>query len=211
MSVLSVTEEGVLDLRGMGGFIPYAAVEELVKKTGKITVTADPEAVRLLRLWAERRGYTVEVRSEDRIVIRRAAPAAPAAAEAPAAPAATAEAVAALTLPVDKSGWDVQLSQKLSEARFIINVVLSAPIVYRGPAGTPEFRAAIGGDGPYLLRVQLAGADYFLVIRGGRVVAGSQLGAPINPDQAENIIKTLFEDSSILVTIYDLSRVKDLS
>jgi len=203
MTLLNVTEEGILDLREMGGFIPYAAVEELVKKTGRIIVTADPEAVRLLRLWAERRGYNVEVVSEDRIVIRRPA------AQAAVASTAPAEAAAPLLLPVDRSGWDSQLSQKLSEARFIINVVLGAPIVYRGPAGTPEFRAAIGGDGPYLLRVQLTGADYFLVIRGGRVVAGAQLGAPINPDQAENITRTLFEDSGIHVTIYDISRIKN--
>jgi hypothetical protein len=199
MSFLDVTEEGILDLRGMGGFIPYTAVEELVKKTGKIAVAADAEAIRLLRRWAERRGYRVEVASEDRIVISK-----PAATPAPTAAAPPTH----VTIPIEKKSWDMQWSQKLSEVKFIINVVLGAPIIYRGPVRTPEFRAAISGEGPYLLRVQLAGADYFLMIRGGRVVAGAQLGVPINPDQAENIIKTVFEDGEVQVTIYNISSIE---
>ncbi|ABM80123.1 hypothetical protein [Hyperthermus butylicus] len=192
-----MVEETVLELTGMGGFIPYSTIENLVRKTGKIIVSLDADAVPLVEKWARRRGYAVEHLGEGKL--RILSPAEAAAAKPQAVP-------ARVEAPVlEPSAWDGELARRLADISYVLSIVLRAPIIYRGPVNLPDFRAALTSKGPILLRVQLNATDYFLLIRDGRVVAAAQLGAELNPEQAKNILDHVFEKGDMIVTVYNLS------
>ncbi len=203
--------ETVLDYRGMGPFLPYATIEKALREMGAVRLRVDPEVADVLAVWARRRGYTVEL-AEDTIVVSLA-PELTEAIPAKEAEAAAGEAVAveAQAPPVPQVSikaseeWRSDISERLADVVFVIEAVLRAPILYRGPVSTKEFASAIGGD-KVLVRVQLNGQDYFLYIERGAVKAASQIGAPLTPKQAETVVEQMLS-ANPTVTVYDASKL----
>ena len=187
--------ESVLDLRGMGGFIPYWSIEDLVKKTGEAVISVDDAVEKLIEIWARRRGYTVERLGKALLRIR-----------------AGGGVVEVLkpreeVLRVSEKEWDSEFSQKLSDISRIVEVVLKAPILYRGRADREELTKIVKRPGTLLLRFHVGPADYFFVARGSVVIAAAKLGAPLSPAQAKSILETALKDKNVSVTIYDVSTI----
>jgi hypothetical protein len=195
----------------MGPFLPYATIEKALREMGAVRLRVDPEVADVLAVWARRRGYTVEL-AEDTIVVSLA-PELTEAIPAKEAEAAAGEAVAveAQAPPVPQVSikaseeWRSDISERLADVVFVIEAVLRAPILYRGPVSTKEFASAIGGD-KVLVRVQLNGQDYFLYIERGAVKAASQIGAPLTPKQAETVVEQMLS-ANPTVTVYDASKL----
>lgn len=207
--------EAVLDYRGMGPFLPYAAIEKALREMGAVRLRVDPEVADVLAVWAKRRGYTVEL-AGDMVVVSLAPELAAEATEA--VPAREAEvaageaaAVEAHAPPVPQTSirvseeWRSDISERLADVVFVIEAVLRAPILYRGPVSTKEFASAVGGD-KVLVRVQLNGQDYFLYIERGVVKAASQIGASLTPKQAETVVEQVLS-ANPTVTVYDASKL----
>jgi len=187
--------ESVLDLRGMGGFIPYWSIEDLVKKTGEAVISVDDAVERLIEIWARRRGYTVERLGRALLRIR-----------------AGGGVVEALkpreeVLSVSEKEWDSELSQKLSDISRIVEVVLKAPILYRGRVNKEEIARIVKRPGTLLIRFHVGAVDYFFVAKGSAIIAAAKLGAPLSPAQARSILETVLKDKDVSVTIYDVSTV----
>ncbi len=204
--------ETILDYRGMGPFLPYAAIEKALREVGSLRLRVDPEVADVLATWAKRRGYVVEV-VEDTVVISLAPEIAEAAPVREVAEAAAEESLAVETqappmpqvsIKVSEE-WRKDISERLADIVFVIEAVLRAPILYRGPISTNEFASAIGGD-RVLVRVQLSGQDYFLYIERGAVKAASQIGASLTPKQAETIVEQMLSENPT-VTVYDASKL----
>ena len=203
--------ETILDYRGMGPFLPYAAIEKALREVGSLKLRVDPEVADVLAVWAKRRGYVVEV-VEDAVVVSLVPEIAEAAPVREAAEETAEEALAVEAQPPApqvsikvSEEWRSDISERLADIVFVIEAVLRAPILYRGPISTNEFASAIGGD-KVLVRVQLSGQDYFLYIERGAVKAASQIGASLTPKQAETIVEQMLSENST-VTVYDASKL----
>ena len=206
--------EAVLDYRGMGPFLPYAAIEKALREMGAVRLRVDPEVADVLAVWAKRRGYTVEL-AGDMVVVSLAPELAAEATEAvparEAEVAAGAAAVEAQAPSVPQTSirvgeeWRSDISERLADVVFVIEAVLRAPILYRGPVSTKEFASAVGGD-KVLVRVQLNGQDYFLYIERGVVKAASQIGASLTPKQAETVVEQVLSANPTM-TVYDASKL----
>ncbi len=187
-------DSSVLDLRGMGGFIPYWSIEDLVKKTGEAVVNVDDAVERLIEIWARRRGYSVEKLGKALLRIKAGG-----------APVTTIVREEALNVAEDK--WDNELAQKLSDISRIVEVVLKAPILYRGRADKAEIAKIVKRPGVLLLRFHIGASDYFFVSKEATIVAAAKLGAPLSPAQARSVLEAAFKDKNVSVTIYDISSV----
>ena len=206
--------EAVLDYRGMGPFLPYAAIEKALREMGAVRLRVDPEVADVLAVWAKRRGYTVEL-AGDMVVVSLAPELAAEATEAvparEAEVAAGAAAVEAQAPSVPQTSirvgeeWRSDISERLADVVFVIEAVLRAPILYRGPVSSKEFASAVGGD-KVLVRVQLNGQDYFLYIERGVVKAASQIGASLTPKQAETVVEQVLSANPTM-TVYDASKL----
>lgn len=187
-------EDSVLDLRGMGGFIPYWSIEDLVKKTGEAVVSVDDAVERLVEIWARRRGYAVEKLGKSLLRIRAGG---------------VVETVRPReeVLSVSEKKWDSELAQKLSDISRIVEVVLKAPILYRGRVDEGELVKIVKRPGTLLLRFHVGAADYFFVVRESVIIAAAKLGAPLSPAQARSILETALKDKNVSVTIYDVSTI----
>ena len=189
-------DSGVLDLRGMGGFIPYWSIEDLVKKTGEAVINVDDAVEKLIEIWARRRGYSVERIGKALLRIRVSG-----GAEAVAKP--REEEI----LGVSEDKWDADLAQKLSDISRIVEVVLKAPILYRGRADRAELAKIVKRPGVLLLRFHIGASDYFFVSKEATIVAAAKLGAPLSPAQAKNVLEAALKDRNVSVTVYDISAV----
>jgi len=198
----------------MGPFLPYAAIEKALREMGAVRLRVDPEVADVLAVWAKRRGYTVEL-AGDMVVVSLAPELAAEATEAvparEAEVAAGAAAVEAQAPSVPQTSirvgeeWRSDISERLADVVFVIEAVLRAPILYRGPVSTKEFASAVGGD-KVLVRVQLNGQDYFLYIERGVVKAASQIGASLTPKQAETVVEQVLSANPTM-TVYDASKL----
>jgi len=189
-------DSGVLDLRGMGGFIPYWSIEDLVKKTGEAVVNIDEAVERLIEIWARRRGYSVERIGKALLRIRAGG---------------GVEAAAKLReeeiLGVSEEKWDAELAQKLSDISRIVEVVLKAPILYRGRVDRAELAKIVKRPGALLLRFHIGASDYFFVSKEATIIAAAKLGAPLSPAQAKSVLEAALKDRNVSVTVYDISAV----
>ncbi|OWJ55435.1 hypothetical protein [Pyrodictium delaneyi] len=201
--------ENSLELRGMGPFIPYNLIEKLIRRTGEAIVDVDKEAVSVVERWAAKRGYSIKRLNDYRIRISIVAGAAAkletVQAKAPARPQAAEEKM--FKLVVDEKKWSKEMSEKLANVTYVIETVLRAPILYRGPLAGADFVAALSRKKLVLLRISVDNSDYFIAADNGRVVAAAQLGMPLNPEQVKNVIESLRGRSDVLVTIYDISSI----
>jgi hypothetical protein len=191
---VSSASEAILNLRGMGAFIPYARIEDLVRKTGEAVIAVDESALNLVRLWAKKRGYGVTQVSPG--VLRITASAMPAT-----------EVAEELLLEIADREWDSELSKKLSDISTVVEIVLKAPILYRGRIDKAEIGRIVRRKGTLLLRFHIGASDYFFAVRDARVVAAASVGAPLNPVQARNVLQTALKDKNASITIYDISSV----
>ncbi len=187
-------DTSVLDLRGMGGFIPYWSVEDLVKKTGEAIINVDEAVEKLIEIWARRRGYSVERIGKALLRIRAGG---------------TVEIPKPREeiLSVSEDKWDAELAQKLSDISRIVEVVLKAPILYRGRADRAELSKIVKRPGALLLRFHIGASDYFFVSKEAMVVAAAKLGAPLSPAQARSVLETALKDRNVSVTVYDIGSI----
>ncbi|BEP16790.1 hypothetical protein PYJP_01420 [Pyrofollis japonicus] len=192
---MSSASEAILNLRGMGAFIPYARIEDLVRKTGEAVIAVDESALNLVRLWAKKRGYGVTQVSPG--VLRITASAMPA----------TEEVAEELLLEIADREWDSELSKKLSDISTVVEIVLKAPILYRGRIDKAEIGRIVRRKGTLLLRFHIGASDYFFAVRGARVIAAASVGAPLNPMQARNVLQTALKDKNASITVYDISSI----
>ncbi len=188
-------DASVLDLRGMGGFIPYWSIEDLVKKTGEAVINVDEAVEKLIEIWARRRGYSVERLGKALLRIKAGG---------------TVESFKPREeeiLGVSEDKWSNDLSQKLSDISRIVEVVLKAPILYRGRADRAELAKIVKRPGTLLLRFHIGASDYFFVSKEATIIAAAKLGAPLSPAQAKSVLEAALKDRSVSVTIYDISAV----
>ena len=188
-------DSGVLDLRGMGGFIPYWSIEDLVKKTGEAVINVDDAVEKLIEIWARRRGYSVERLGKALLRIKAGG---------------TVEVLKPREeeiLGVSEDKWDTGLAQKLSDISRIVEVVLKAPILYRGRADRAELAKIVKRPGVLLLRFHIGASDYFFVSKEATIIAAAKLGAPLSPAQAKSVLESALKDRSVSVTVYDISAV----
>ena len=187
-------DTSVLDLRGMGGFIPYWSIEDLVKKTGEAVINVDDAVEKLIEIWARRRGYSVERIGRALLRIRAGG---------------TVEIPKPREeiLSVSEDKWDNELAQKLSDISRIVEVVLKAPILYRGRADRAELAKIVKRPGALLLRFHIGASDYFFVSKEETIIAAAKLGAPLSPAQAKSVLETALKDKNVSVTVYDISAV----
>ena len=188
-------DSGVLDLRGMGGFIPYWSIEDLVKKTGEAVINVDEAVEKLIEIWARRRGYSVERIGRALLRIR------------------VGGGIEALKpreeeiLGISEDKWDADLAKKLSDISRVVEVVLKAPILYRGRADRAELAKIVKRPGVLLLRFHIGASDYFFVSKEATIIAAAKLGAPLSPAQARSVLEAALKDRNVSVTIYDISAV----
>ncbi|RUM47106.1 MAG: hypothetical protein DSY37_03670 [Hyperthermus sp.] len=182
----------VLDLRGFRGLIPYRVVERMVADKGDVVVYVDPVGLPLLRLWAAAHGFRVEVHGEGtlRLIhsqgVRLKAPR-EGEAEAP-------------SLVIDVHNWDRRYSERLADINYIMNNVLRSKPIFRGKLSTASNAVFAGKD--LLLRVTVGGVDYFMAIRDLKVYAAAQLGNPLSPRQATNLLRSILESGDHYITVY---------
>lgn len=201
-----------LDYRGMGPFLPYGALERMLRDAGTLRLRVDEGVSELVALWASRRGYYSAV--QDGTVIVSVAPLElietprerKAAKREAAAKQAAAAAAVVKQLSVDKSGWRSDIAQKLTDIAFVIKTVLHSQILYRGPARGPAFNSTLSGK--VLLRVSLSDQDYFIYVVNGKVLAAAQIGRALTPEQAESLLEQL-KSPDVIVTVYDASKMFD--
>ncbi|KSW12450.1 hypothetical protein CF15_06920 [Pyrodictium occultum] len=186
-----------LDLRGYRGFIPYRELERSMEGVRELRLAVDPEAVPLVEAWARLQGLQASLAEDGTLRLARRGDKQGGAKEK------VEREAAAPPLWVDHGSWDSELSKRLSDAGYIVNTVIQAPVLYRGHPSGFNYDRLRGRSA--LLRVTMPDSDYFLAVRGGRVVAAAQLGKPLSPRQAETLLATLQSSSEALLTVYNTS------
>ena len=195
-------DDGEIDFRGLGPFLPYKRIGDILKRRKYVIIKVDPDVRVLVEKWSVNNGYYVYPESNDTLVIstRPRGSGGPGASVVSPGKAVNEQPV----LVIDYDGWKAELAREIANTANALRIVLEAPLICRGSIRSNACRSALSLRKRLFIRASLSDADYFLVAVEGRVIAAAQLGAPLSPSQAEELLNQLF-DEDVLVTVYDIS------
>lgn len=193
-----------LEFRGLGPFIRYGDIQAALRRNRRVTVSIDPDAEPLLEAWA--RKHLIQLRrisegvyilsfeetSLEKPVTRLEIP--------EYIPPDLAKLVPSPTI----TKWKRDLSERLADPAQLLGLVLRARTLYRGPARGEKFEDLLRREDPVLLKATIDGNDVVLVIRGGDIIAGARIKAPLTETEAKAILQRILREGSS-VTIYDLA------